>query len=148
MPPKGGNLSLSDNEVTRAVVWMANQSGAKLKGLRPPPHPLQRPWQRLQQQGLPSRPARRASLQMLRRPANRTAPNLHDGVFRVPRRRPGRGTQAGDKAAWKPRIGQGLPTLHEHALKGIRAMPPKGGNTTLSDAEVSAAVDYMVNHSK
>jgi cytochrome c5 len=54
----------------------------------------------------------------------------------------------GDKAAWKPRIAQGLPTLHEHALKGIRAMPPKGGNPALSDADVSAAVDYMVNHSK
>jgi cytochrome c5 len=54
----------------------------------------------------------------------------------------------GDKAAWKPRIGQGLATLHEHAIKGIRAMPAKGANPTLSDTEVSAAVDYMVGHSK
>ena len=53
-----------------------------------------------------------------------------------------------DKAAWKPRIAQGLPTLYEHAVKGIRAMPPKGGSASLSDAEVDAAVDYMVNHSK
>lgn len=54
----------------------------------------------------------------------------------------------GDKAAWKPRIGQGLATLHEHAIKGIRTMPAKGANPSLSDAEVSAAVDYMVNQSK
>lgn len=54
----------------------------------------------------------------------------------------------GDAAAWKPRAAQGLPTLHEHAIKGIRTMPAKGGNPALSDAEVSAAVDYMVGHSK
>jgi cytochrome c5 len=54
----------------------------------------------------------------------------------------------GDKAAWKARIGQGAATLHEHAIKGIRAMPAKGGNPALSDAEVSAAVDYMVGQAK
>ena len=54
----------------------------------------------------------------------------------------------GDKGAWKPRIGQGRATLHEHAIKGIRTMPAKGGNPSLSDAEVSAAVDYMVSQAK
>jgi cytochrome c5 len=54
----------------------------------------------------------------------------------------------GDKAAWQPRLAQGVKRLHEHAIKGIRAMPPKGGNPSLSDAEVSAAVDYMVRQSK
>ena len=54
----------------------------------------------------------------------------------------------GDKAAWKPRIGQGLPVLREHALKGIRAMPAKGGDVSLPDAEVTAAVDYMVSRSE
>lgn len=54
----------------------------------------------------------------------------------------------GDKVAWKPRIAAGLAALHEHALKGIRTMPAKGGNASLSDAEVSAAVDYMVAQSK
>jgi cytochrome c oxidase subunit 2 len=52
--------------------------------------------------------------------------------------------RTGDKAAWGPRIAQGLAMMHEHAIKGIRAMPPKGGNSALSDAQVSAAVDYMV----
>ena len=54
----------------------------------------------------------------------------------------------GDKAAWKPRLAQGSSTLREHALKGIRAMPPKGGNASLSDGDVQAAVDYMVGQSK
>jgi len=54
----------------------------------------------------------------------------------------------GDKAAWQPRLAQGLSALHTHALRGIRAMPAKGGNPSLSDAEVNAAVDYMLNQSK
>ena len=53
-----------------------------------------------------------------------------------------------DAAAWKPRIAQGQAVLHENAIKGIRAMPAKGGNPSLSDAEVSAAVDYMASAAK
>ena len=56
--------------------------------------------------------------------------------------------KAGDAAAWKPRIAQGVPTLYTHALNGIRMMPAKGGNPSLSDAEVKAAVDYMVAQAK
>jgi cytochrome c5 len=51
--------------------------------------------------------------------------------------------RTGDKAAWQPRIAQGKATLYEHAIKGFRTMPAKGGNLSLSDAEVRAAVDYL-----
>lgn len=54
----------------------------------------------------------------------------------------------GDKAAWAPRIAQGVNTLHDHAITGIRAMPPKGTCAACSDDEVKAAVDYMVAKSK
>ena len=58
----------------------------------------------------------------------------------------------GDKAAWAPRIAQGTETLHTHALKGYQGkagmMPAKGGNTALADADVKAAVDYMVRKAK
>ena len=54
----------------------------------------------------------------------------------------------GDKAAWAPRIKQGMDTLHASALKGKGAMPAKGGNASLSDEQVKAAVDYMVGASK
>ncbi len=54
----------------------------------------------------------------------------------------------GDKTAWRPRIAQGAGTLHSNALKGIRMMPAKGGSAGLPDAEVKAAVDYMVAQSK
>jgi cytochrome c5 len=58
----------------------------------------------------------------------------------------------GDKAAWKDRIAQGMNTLYEHALKGFQGkvgfMPAKGGNAALPDADVKAAVDYMVKAAK
>ena len=54
----------------------------------------------------------------------------------------------GDKAAWAPRIKQGYATLVQSALKGKNAMPPKGGNASLSDAQVRAAVEFMVSQAK
>jgi cytochrome c5 len=54
----------------------------------------------------------------------------------------------GDKAAWAPRIAQGMDTLHKHALQGYQGkagyMPPKGGRTDLSDQSVMNGVDYIV----
>lgn len=54
----------------------------------------------------------------------------------------------GDKPAWAPRIKAGNATLYNSALKGKNAMPAKGGNTSLADADVKAVVDYMVGQSK
>lgn len=48
---------------------------------------------------------------------------------------------------WAPRIKQGKDTLHQHAINGFNAMPPKGGNLSYSDDEVKAIVDYMVSQS-
>ncbi len=57
--------------------------------------------------------------------------------------------KAGDKADWGPRIAQGNEVLYKHALEGFTgakgAMPARGANASLSDAEVKAAVDYMVS---
>jgi cytochrome c5 len=54
----------------------------------------------------------------------------------------------GDKAAWAPRLEAGHDAMVKNAIVGVRAMPPKGGNMKLSDAEVQAAVDYMLAQSK
>jgi len=53
----------------------------------------------------------------------------------------------GDKAAWSKRASQGLTSLTEHALKGIRTMPSHGGKVDLTDLEIGRAVAYMVNQS-
>ena len=55
--------------------------------------------------------------------------------------------KAGDAGAWSARIAQGYDTLVQHAVQGIRAMPPKGGNGDLDDIEVARAVAYMANQS-
>jgi cytochrome c5 len=49
----------------------------------------------------------------------------------------------GDKAAWAARVGLGLDGLTASAIKGKNAMPPKGGSTA-SDADIKAAVGYML----
>lgn len=58
----------------------------------------------------------------------------------------------GSKEDWAPRIAKGMDTLYQHALHGFKGekgvMPAKGANPALSDAEVKAAVDYMVAHAK
>jgi cytochrome c5 len=54
----------------------------------------------------------------------------------------------GDKEAWAPRIKTGVNSLMQSVIKGKGAMPPKAGNPSLSDAEIRAAVDFMVSQSK
>jgi len=58
----------------------------------------------------------------------------------------------GDKAGWAARIKQGNAVLYERAIKGFQGkaglMPAKGGNPALGDANVKAAVDYMVSQAK
>lgn len=58
----------------------------------------------------------------------------------------------GDAPSWTARIAQGVATLNDHAINGytgsVGYMPAKGGFSTLSDAEVEAAVEYMVSESQ
>lgn len=60
--------------------------------------------------------------------------------------------KTGDKAAWKDRIAQGNDKMYSNAIKGFKGktgvMPAKGGRADLKDADVKAAVDYMVAQSK
>lgn len=50
----------------------------------------------------------------------------------------------GDKAAWSARLGLGVDGLTASVIKGKGAMPPKGGAGAASDAEIQAAVQYML----
>lgn len=50
----------------------------------------------------------------------------------------------GDKAAWAPRVATGVPALVSSVIQGKGAMPPKGGAAALQDAEIQAAVEYLV----
>lgn len=60
--------------------------------------------------------------------------------------------KTGDTAAWESRIAKGMDTLEDHAINGFQGdagmMPAKGGRSDLSDEEVIAALEYMVDQSK
>ena len=163
MPAKGGNPDLDEIEVARAVVFMANQSGAKFKepevkaapaktadAATPAEQPATAAPAAPQMAAAPAAAAASAAA-----PAPAAAPaasadvgkKIYDsacvachgaGVAGAPK--------LGDKAAWDDRIKQGSNVLYEHAIKGFQGkngmMPPKGGSTA-SDEEVKAAVDYM-----
>ena len=59
----------------------------------------------------------------------------------------------GDKAAWAPRIAQGIDTLVKHAIEGYHGpdgnfMPPKGGMPSLTDEQVKNTVHWIVDQAK
>ena len=60
--------------------------------------------------------------------------------------------KTGDPAAWAPRIAKGVDALLDHAINGFQGeagmMPPRGGNPTLTDEEVSGAVEFILAQSQ
>lgn len=58
-----------------------------------------------------------------------------------------------ERAHWGKRLAQGKDVLYRHAIDGYTGpdggmMPPKGGNPSLSDAEIRASVDWMLGNLK
>ena len=127
MPARAGMAELSDTEVKRAIAYMLN-SGVQT----PPATSIAAPVATAS-----AAPAAAAAKPDGRKIYDTTCMACHaTGAAGAPK--------LGDKLAWAPRIKTGVDALHASALNGKGAMPAKGGNTALSDAEVSAAVDYMV----
>ena len=154
MPAKGGNPDLTDDEVHRAVVYMANLAGAGWKEPAPTAAPAAAA---AATPATGAAPAAVAAAAPAAAPAATTASaggnadgkKVYDGTCHVCHATGLVGSpKFGDKAAWAPRIATGMNTLYNAALHGLRAMPPKGGNANLSDAEVKAAVDYMTAAAK
>ena len=140
MPPRGGASELSDLEVERAVVYMANAAGASFKepAAAQAPAPAQAPAAKPASGSAPAAVVAAAAPADGKKVYESTCIACHGlGVANAPR--------FGDKKAWAPHLAHGAEHLYQNALKGMGAMPPKGGNLTLSDADVKAAVDYMLN---
>ena len=169
MPAKGGNPDLDNLEVARAVVFMTNKSGASFKEpAAPAPAAAAAPVAGDAATATTGAPvaAVPATAPAAASPVAAAAPvagapvagpavasadigkKAYDtaciachgaGIAGAPK--------LGDKAAWSARIGQGASVLYDHAIKGFQGkagvMPPKGGSA-LPDADVKAAVDYMV----
>ena len=159
MPAKGGAADLTDQELKRVITYMANKSG----GTFPDPDAAAPADAAASGEAAsvpaaegaapaeaPKADAAKADDKGAAAPAAGGADGkkvyeancqaCHGGaVPGVP--------HVGKKEDWAPRIKQGKDTLHKHALEGFNAMPAKGGNGSLSDDEVKAAVDYMANQS-
>ena len=152
MPPKGGNPDFENVEVERAVVFMASKAGANWKepaataapaasciGRRRPRHDIS--GSRLAKP--PCSTTAVAAAAPAAAKARRQEGLRHDvhGVPRDRRRRARRNSATRPRGRRASRAG--IDALYTSALKGKAAMPAKGGNTALSDADVKAAVDYM-----
>lgn len=128
MPARGGNGDLSDVEVARAVAYMANSGGASFKA----PEAEAAAPAAASAPAADSKPDPAKGKQVF----GTTCAMCHaTGLAGAPK--------LGDKVAWGPRVSQGYAMLYDHALNGIRAMPAKGGNAGLSEADLANAVSYL-----
>ncbi len=146
MPAKGGNPALTDGEVANAVAYMANASGANFKVVAAEVAPAE-----ATPDTTPAAAEKAVVVAATAAPvkaAGKSGEEVYKsaclmchavGLMAAPK--------FGDKEQWASRIAQGYDTLVTHAVKGIRNMPAKGGNSGLSDDEVAGAVKYMANAS-
>lgn len=130
MPAKGGCGSCSSRDITSAIAWMLDQSqpGNKTSQAR--------------KSGTIATangklPRNEVSLALGKQVYKAHCAACHaSGLNGAPR--------YGDKTQWVTRLKLGLDKLHQHALDGIGAMPPKGGCAGCSKDQIVSAVDYIV----
>jgi len=151
MPAKGGNAGLSEQAVQAAVNFMVLQVDLKPAAAAAKPPETRAAATVPAKAAAPAPPAASAPVAAAASAAAPPEPVAGKGLSVYQASCSAcHGTGAagapklGDTAAWAPRIKAGLPALYNSALKGKAAMPAKGGNPALADADVKAAVDYLV----
>lgn len=158
MPAKGGNPSLDDFELERAVVYMANSAGGKFAE---PAEPKPAAPAAAAPPAAPVAPMVAATIAapapaVILPAAAAPAPATSDvgeklykqacaachiaGVAGAPK--------FGDKTAWAPRIATGMDAMVAAVISGKGIMPAKGGAAGASDADLRAATQYMVDAAK
>jgi len=118
MPAHGGNPALTDTEIERAITYMVNQSGAHWT------EPVSRT----------SKAAARTGKEIVETQCVKCHGTGVNGAPKI-----------GDRAAWTPRVKEGLDVVVRSAIHGHGAMPPRGGMADLTDAEIRSAIVYMFN---
>jgi cytochrome c5 len=118
MPPHGGNPNLTDTEIERAITYMVNQSGGR--------------W--IEPVSRTTKVPERTGEQIVRARCAKCHETGEGGAPKI-----------GDKAAWIPRVKQGLDGVVRSAINGHGAMPARGGQADLTDSEMRSAVVYMFN---
>ncbi|ADP13774.1 cytochrome c family protein 1 [Achromobacter xylosoxidans A8] len=167
MPAKGGNPTLSDYEVARAVVYMANKSGASLPEPAAPAAEGDKKEAAAAPAAAPAAPAAApaaaAPAPVAAAPApaapaaapqaaaavNPAGEKLYKSVcFACHATGVANAPKFGDKAAWDPFIKTGMDAMVKVAMQGKPPMPPKGGAANASEDDIRAAVQYMVDAAK
>lgn len=169
MPAKGGNPTLSDYEVARAVVYMANKSGASLPEPAAPAEDGAKKEAAAAPAAAPvpaaAAPAAAAPAAAAQAPApapaaapaapqttaavNPAGEKLYKSVcFACHATGVANAPKFGDKAAWDPYIKTGMDAMVKVAMQGKPPMPPKGGAANASEDDIRAAVQYMVDAAK
>jgi len=118
MPAHGGSPMLSDLEVQRAIIDMVNKSGGH--------------WIEPVDKTQPA--AVRSGAQVVQAQCSKCHQDGSGGAPRID-----------DRAAWAPRLKNGLDATVRSAINGHGGMPARGGMADLSDAEIRSAVTYMFN---
>lgn len=119
MPPKGGASDISDLELARAIVHMANQSGGSLK-------------EPAAAKGAATADAERSGEQIVQAACMRCHESGEGGAPKI-----------GDKAAWSQRISAGVAAVTRSAIRGHGKMPARGGLADVTDREITNAILYM-----
>lgn len=124
MPPRGTCMSCSDEQVKAAVQYLVDQSKPGAAGAGAATNNVAGP---------PPRPTIADGEQIYKS----TCSVCHaQGLLGAPK--------LGDQAAWAPRIKQNMDVLFMHTIKGYNRMPPRGTCVSCTNAELEAAVLYMV----
>jgi cytochrome c5 len=116
MPSHGGNQSLSDFEIKRAVAYMVNQSGGK--------------WTEPVDKRIKSAP--RSGEEIVKAQCSKCHEAGKSGAPKI-----------GDRDAWIPRLKDGLDNTVRSAINGHGGMPARGGLANLTDTEMRSAVIYL-----
>ena len=116
MPAHGGQASLTDLEMTRAIAYMI--SGGKT------PEP-DRTFDNVKHG---------TGEQIFARACSACHGSGTNGAPKI-----------GDSAAWRPRLEKGINELVLSAINGHNKMPSRGGFANLSDLDIRAAASYMAS---
>jgi cytochrome c5 len=165
MPPRGGNPATSDEEIRAAVEHMLQETGLEVAGgaaaesapvASSPVEAMAAAVESAVEATTEAASAAAAAVSEAVAPAGEAGVDLAKGqqvyqsaCFACHGTGAAGAPKLGDTADWAPRIAQGSETLLQHAINGFQGqkgyMPPKGGRMDLSDADVTAAVAYMVS---
>lgn len=120
MPAKGTCRSCKDEDIKAAVNYMVNHStGAGSSSVATPPKP------------------KPLTLEEGKQIYHQNCSVCHDKGFKG-------APSLGDKTAWKPIVDKGFIQAYQRAVAGYKDHPPQGACSTCNNADIKAAVKYMM----